>query len=104
MCSSGPYCRNCWPLSPGPPRGSSSARSGKIVGADRIIGVNINDDRKELTAKFGRSNFVNPNDVEGDPVAHLVELTGGGADYSFECVGFVNLMARGESIRRVVMY
>nr|WP_199303937.1 S-(hydroxymethyl)glutathione dehydrogenase/class III alcohol dehydrogenase [Nodosilinea sp. FACHB-131] len=64
----------------------------RMVGANKIIGVDINPNRQELATKFGMTHFVNPKEVEGDLVAHLVELTGGGADYSFECVGNVNLM------------
>ena len=52
----------------------------------------MNKARKALAEKFGMTHFVNPKEVGGDLVAHLVELTGGGADYSFECVGSVELM------------
>jgi len=64
----------------------------KMVGADKIVGVDINPAREELGRRFGMTHFVNPNKVSGDLVGHLVELTGGGADYSFECVGNVKLM------------
>ena len=64
----------------------------KMVGANRIIGVDLNPARAKLGEKFGMTHFVNPNDVEGDLVAHLVELTKGGADYSFECIGNVDVM------------
>jgi S-(hydroxymethyl)glutathione dehydrogenase / alcohol dehydrogenase len=64
----------------------------RMVGANKIIGVDINPSKKELAEKFGMTHFVNPKEVEGDLVPYLVELTGGGADYSFECVGNVNLM------------
>jgi S-(hydroxymethyl)glutathione dehydrogenase/alcohol dehydrogenase len=64
----------------------------RMVGANKIIGVDINSDKKELAEKFGMTHFVNPKEVEGDLVPYLVDLTGGGADYSFECVGNVNLM------------
>jgi len=64
----------------------------RMVGANKIIGVDINPNRRELAEKFGMTHFVNPKETEGDLVAHLVELTVGGADYSFECVGNVNLM------------
>jgi len=63
-----------------------------MVGADRIIGVDINPAREALARQFGLTHFVNPKEVEGDLVAHLVELTDGGADYSFECIGNVQLM------------
>jgi S-(hydroxymethyl)glutathione dehydrogenase/alcohol dehydrogenase len=63
-----------------------------MAGADKIVGVDINPRRKALAEKFGMTHFVNPKEVGGDIVPHLVELTGGGADYSFECVGSVDLM------------
>ncbi|GAK32706.1 S-(hydroxymethyl)glutathione dehydrogenase [Iodidimonas nitroreducens] len=59
----------------------------KMVGAKRIIGVDINPAKKALAQHFGMTEFVNPKEVKGDLVGHLVELTGGGADYSFECIG-----------------
>src|SRR5215468_3686391 len=64
----------------------------RLVGADKIIGVDLNPARKALGEKFGMTHFVNPKEVQGDLVAHLVELTGGGADYSFECIGNVDVM------------
>nr|HEX4315623.1 S-(hydroxymethyl)glutathione dehydrogenase/class III alcohol dehydrogenase [Kofleriaceae bacterium] len=64
----------------------------KLVGADQIVGVDINPTREALARSFGATHFVNPKHVTGDLVAHLVELTGGGADYSFECVGNTALM------------
>ncbi len=64
----------------------------RMVGADKIIGVDVNPKKKALAEKFGMTHFVNPKEVEGDLVSYLVDLTGGGADYSFECVGNVNLM------------
>ena len=63
-----------------------------MVGANMIVGVDINPRREALARQFGMTHFVNPKEVEGDLVAHLVELTGGGADYSFECVGNTTLM------------
>ena len=54
--------------------------------------VDLNNARKPLAEKFGLTHFVNPKEVGGDLVAHLVELTGGGADYSFECIGNVEVM------------
>ncbi|HWJ17210.1 MAG TPA: S-(hydroxymethyl)glutathione dehydrogenase/class III alcohol dehydrogenase [Geobacterales bacterium] len=64
----------------------------KMVGADKIIGVDINSDKEEWGRRFGMTHFVNPKSVQGDIVAHLVELTGGGADYTFDCTGNVNVM------------
>jgi S-(hydroxymethyl)glutathione dehydrogenase / alcohol dehydrogenase len=64
----------------------------KMVGANMIVGVDMNPARETIARKFGMTHFVNPKDVKGDLVAHLVELTGGGADYSFECIGNVQVM------------
>jgi S-(hydroxymethyl)glutathione dehydrogenase / alcohol dehydrogenase len=72
--------------------GLNVVQGARIAGADMIIGVDINPSREALGRKFGMTHFVNPKDLAGDLVAHLVELTRGGADYSFECVGNVDLM------------
>src|SRR3979490_665714 len=72
--------------------GLNVVQGARMVGAGKIIGVGLNPGRKALAEKFGLTHFVNPKEVEGDLVAHLVALTGGGADYSFECVGNVKLM------------
>ncbi|HEY9396947.1 MAG TPA: S-(hydroxymethyl)glutathione dehydrogenase/class III alcohol dehydrogenase [Burkholderiales bacterium] len=72
--------------------GLNVIQGARMVGADMIVGVDLNPAREALARKFGMTHFVNPKDVQGDLVAHLVELTGGGADYSFECVGNVELM------------
>ena len=66
----------------------------RLVGADKIIGVDINPGREAMARTLGLTHFVNPRDLkeERDLVPHLIELTGGGADYSFECVGNVTLM------------
>jgi S-(hydroxymethyl)glutathione dehydrogenase / alcohol dehydrogenase len=72
--------------------GLNVVQGARLVGADKIIGVDLNPKREALARKYGLTHFVNPKDVKGDLVAHLVELTGGGADYSFECVGNVELM------------
>ena len=64
----------------------------RLVGADIIVGVDTNPAKRELAGKFGMTHFVNPGEVEGDLVAHLVDLTGGGADYTFECIGNVDVM------------
>jgi S-(hydroxymethyl)glutathione dehydrogenase / alcohol dehydrogenase len=72
--------------------GLNVIQGARIAGADRIIGVDINPKRKALAERFGMTHFVNPKEVEGDLVPYLVALTGGGADYSFECVGNVDLM------------
>src|SRR6266849_6166994 len=72
--------------------GLNVIQGAKMVGANKIIGVDVNPKRKAMAEKFGMTHFVNPKEVKGDLVAHLVELTDGGADYSFECVGNVDLM------------
>ena len=64
----------------------------RLVGADIIVGVDLNPDKGPLGAKFGMTHFVNPSEVEGDLVPYLVDLTKGGADYSFECIGNVDVM------------
>ncbi len=72
--------------------GLNVVQGARMAGADRIIGVDLNPAREALARKFGLTHFVNPKTVTGDLVAHLVEMTDGGADYSFECVGNVELM------------
>jgi S-(hydroxymethyl)glutathione dehydrogenase / alcohol dehydrogenase len=72
--------------------GLNVVQGARMTGAGMIIGVDVNPAREALARTFGMTHFVNPNDVKGDLVAHLVELTQGGADYSFECVGNVKLM------------
>jgi S-(hydroxymethyl)glutathione dehydrogenase/alcohol dehydrogenase len=64
----------------------------KMIGASMIIGVDMNNDKKEWGERFGMTHFVNPSEISGDLVGHLVELTGGGADYSFECIGNTDVM------------
>jgi S-(hydroxymethyl)glutathione dehydrogenase / alcohol dehydrogenase len=72
--------------------GLNVVQGARMVGAGMIVGVDLNPAREALARRFGMTHFVNPKDVKGDLVGHLVELTGGGADYSFECVGNVDLM------------
>jgi S-(hydroxymethyl)glutathione dehydrogenase/alcohol dehydrogenase len=72
--------------------GLNVIQGARMAGADRIVGVDINPARKALAERFGMTHFVNPKEVEGDLVPYLVALTDGGADYSFECVGNVDLM------------
>jgi S-(hydroxymethyl)glutathione dehydrogenase/alcohol dehydrogenase len=64
----------------------------KLVGADKIIGVDVNPSKEEWGRRFGMTHFVNPKEVQGDLVARLVEVTGGGADYTFDCTGNINVM------------
>ena len=72
--------------------GLNVIQGARIAGADMIVGVDINPRRKELAERFGMTHFVNPKEIGGDIVPHLVELTEGGADHSFECVGNPTLM------------
>jgi S-(hydroxymethyl)glutathione dehydrogenase / alcohol dehydrogenase len=72
--------------------GLNVVQAARMVGANKIIGVDLNPMKKALATKLGMTHFVNPKEVEGDLVEHLVELTGGGADYSFECIGNVQVM------------
>jgi S-(hydroxymethyl)glutathione dehydrogenase/alcohol dehydrogenase len=72
--------------------GLNVIQGARLVGANMIIGVDINPARRALAESFGMTHFVNPREVAGDLVPYLVDLTGGGADYSFECVGSVDLM------------
>jgi S-(hydroxymethyl)glutathione dehydrogenase/alcohol dehydrogenase len=64
----------------------------KLVGAAMIVGVDLNPARESWGRRFGMTHFVDPNAVSGDLVAHLVELTGGGADYTFDATGNVQAM------------
>ena len=64
----------------------------RMAGADQIVGVDLNDDKEETGRYFGMTDFVNPTKVEGDMVAHLVELTKGGADYTFDATGNTKVM------------
>jgi S-(hydroxymethyl)glutathione dehydrogenase/alcohol dehydrogenase len=64
----------------------------RLAGADQIVGVDVNASKKPMAEKFGMTDFVNPKEVEGDLVPYLVELTGGGADYTFDATGNVEVM------------
>jgi len=72
--------------------GLNVIQGAKMAGADMIVGVDINPAREGLARQFGMTHFVNPKAIEGDVVPYIVELTKGGADYSFECVGNTTLM------------
>jgi S-(hydroxymethyl)glutathione dehydrogenase/alcohol dehydrogenase len=72
--------------------GLNVIQGARLVGANMIVGVDLNADKKAIAERFGMTHFVNPKEVEGDLVAYLVDLTGGGADYSFECIGNVATM------------
>ena len=72
--------------------GLNVIQGARLVGADMIVGVDLNAGKKELAEKFGMTHFVNPGEIDGDLTSYLVDLTNGGADYSFECIGNVNTM------------
>jgi S-(hydroxymethyl)glutathione dehydrogenase/alcohol dehydrogenase len=72
--------------------GLNVIQGARMVGANKIVGVDLNASKAKLAQAFGMTHFVNPKEVGGDLVAHLVELTGGGADYSFECIGNTTTM------------
>ena len=64
----------------------------RLAGADMIVGVDINNGRKEMAERFGMTHFVNPTEVDGDIVPYLVDLTKGGGDYTFDATGNVGVM------------
>jgi S-(hydroxymethyl)glutathione dehydrogenase / alcohol dehydrogenase len=72
--------------------GLNVIQGARMVGASQIVGVDLNPAKRTLAAKLGMTDYVNPADVQGDLAGHIVELTGGGADYSFECIGNVKTM------------
>jgi len=72
--------------------GLNVVQGARMAGANMIVGIDLNPAREALARKFGMTHFVNSKVVGGDLVAHLVEITGGGADYSFECIGNVDVM------------
>lgn len=72
--------------------GLNVVQAARMVGAEQIVGIDIKSERRALAQKMGMTDFVNPKEINNDLVAYLVELTKGGADYSFECVGDVKLM------------
>jgi S-(hydroxymethyl)glutathione dehydrogenase/alcohol dehydrogenase len=72
--------------------GLNVIQGARLVGANKIVGVDLNPGRRALAEKFGMTHFVDPSEVEGDLVPYLVDLTDGGADYSFECIGNVTTM------------
>jgi S-(hydroxymethyl)glutathione dehydrogenase/alcohol dehydrogenase len=73
--------------------GLNVIQGARMVGADKIIGVDLNPGKRAMAEKFGMTHFVNPDEVGRDKVVQaLVDLTGGGADFSFECIGNVHTM------------
>jgi S-(hydroxymethyl)glutathione dehydrogenase / alcohol dehydrogenase len=72
--------------------GLNVIQGARLVGANMIVGVDLNPARKGIAEKFGMTHFVNPKEVEGDLVPYLVDITKGGADHSFECIGNTSTM------------
>ena len=72
--------------------GLNVIQAAKMVGANMLVGVDLNPKKQVLAEKLGMTHFVNPSEIDGDLVPYLVELTKGGADYSFECIGNVHVM------------
>jgi S-(hydroxymethyl)glutathione dehydrogenase/alcohol dehydrogenase len=72
--------------------GLNVVQGARLAGADQIIGVDVNPAREAMARQFGLTHFVNPTEVQNDLVPYLVNLTRGGADFSFECIGNVQIM------------
>ncbi|MCH8684735.1 S-(hydroxymethyl)glutathione dehydrogenase/class III alcohol dehydrogenase [Pedomonas mirosovicensis] len=73
--------------------GLNVIQGAKMVGADKIIGIDINPAKREMAEKFGMTHFINPSEVGNDKVVQaIIDITGGGADYSFDCTGNVKVM------------
>jgi S-(hydroxymethyl)glutathione dehydrogenase/alcohol dehydrogenase len=73
--------------------GLNVIQGARMAGADKIVGIDLNPDRRTIAEKFGMTHFINPDDVGKDKVVQaIVDLTGGGADFSFECIGNVQVM------------
>jgi len=72
--------------------GLNVIQGARLAGAEMIVGVDLNPRRQAIAQKFGMTHFVNPSEVSGDLVPYIVDLTKGGADYTFECIGNVRVM------------
>jgi S-(hydroxymethyl)glutathione dehydrogenase/alcohol dehydrogenase len=72
--------------------GLNVVQGARMAGAEMIVGVDLNPGRRAMAEKFGMTHFVNPAEVEGDLVPYLVDLTKGGGDYTFECIGNTKVM------------
>jgi len=81
--------------------GLNVLQGARMAGATTIIGVDVNETKRDIALKLGATHFVNPREVQGDLVGHLNELTRGGADYTFEAVGNVKLMEQALAAARV---
>src|SRR5690606_28535073 len=71
--------------------GLNVIQGAKLVGAGRIIGIDLNPARESLGREYGMTDFINPKDVD-NVVQTIIDMTGGGVDYSFECIGNVDVM------------
>ena len=73
--------------------GLNVIQGARMVGADRIVGIDVNPDKQAIARKFGMTDFINPKEVGADKVVQaIVDLTGGGVDFSFDCTGNVTVM------------
>ena len=72
--------------------GLNVVQGARLAGAEMIVGVDLNPNRREMAERFGMTHFVNPAEIGGDLVPYLVDLTKGGADYTFECIGNTKVM------------
>ena len=73
--------------------GLNVIQGARMVGADKIVGIDLNPSKREMAEKFGMTHFINPDEVGRDKVVQaIIDLTGGGADFSFECIGNVHTM------------
>jgi S-(hydroxymethyl)glutathione dehydrogenase/alcohol dehydrogenase len=73
--------------------GLNVIQGARMVGADKIVGIDLNAGKRAMAEKFGMTHFVNPDEVGRDKVVQaIVDITGGGADFSFECIGNVHTM------------
>jgi S-(hydroxymethyl)glutathione dehydrogenase / alcohol dehydrogenase len=73
--------------------GLNVIQGARMVGADKIIGIDLNPGKRAMAEKFGMTHFINPDEIGRDKVVQaIVDLTGGGADFSFECIGNVHTM------------
>ena len=72
--------------------GLNVVQGARMVGANMIVGVDLNPGRKLIAEKFGLTDFINPDEIENDLVDYIIDLTDGGADHSFECIGNTDIM------------
>ena len=72
--------------------GLNVVQGARMVGANMIVGVDLNPNRKLIGEKFGLTDFINPAEIDSDLVDYIIDLTNGGADHSFECIGNTDIM------------